>query len=136
MKDIYLQKGHTLIINGVNISGFAEGDCIRVQPEGNAAIKTKGADGPSLSISTYQGGKLEFDLKPTSPARSIVWGLWRAQSSASGLTGPYTVVLLTGVDEIITVAGLFGEIPQFSMGGPQMQPRKFPMECTVLEIAG
>ena len=70
--NFYAQANTTLLVNGINVGGLAEGDCIRIKADGGAAIRTKGADGPSLSISSFQGGTMEFDLKPTSPALGIM----------------------------------------------------------------
>ena len=132
--NFYAQANTTLLVNGINVGGLAEGDCIRIKADGGAAIRTKGADGPSLSISSFQGGTLEFDLKPTSPALGIMYALWQSQQSLGGAVGPFAIIVMTGVQEVIAAVGMFGDLPQFSTGGPQMQPRKFMLECTALKL--
>ena len=48
--------------------------------------------------------------------------------------GPFNIIVMTGVQEVIAAVGMFGDLPQFSTGGPQMQPRKFMLECTALKL--
>jgi len=129
--NIYMQQRHTLIIDGVPINGFAEGDYIRVKLDGNAAQRTQGGDGPTMNLTVKQGGQLNISLLPTSPALGTLYALREKQHTNPRL---FSVVLMSGVEEVITASGCaFGDLPEFSTGGPTMQPRQFSLEC--LDIA-
>lgn len=125
--NLYAQNRHTLIIDGVQISGFAEGDFLTVKEDGNAAVRNAGADGPSMSISTKQGGNFTLSLTPVSPALGSVYSMREKQNAIPRL---FNVRLLSGVDELINFEGCaFADHPQFTTGGPTMQPRQFSFEC-------
>lgn len=130
--NLYAQNRHTLVIDGIPISGFAEGDFLQTKEDGNAAVRNLGADGPSMSLSTNQGGNFTLSLMPTSPALGVVYGMRKQQNETPRL---FNVVLLTGVDEMINYKGCaFGDQPQFVTGGPTMQPRQFSFECLEIEM--
>lgn len=130
--NLYAQNRHTLIIDGIPISGFAEGDFLQVKEDGNMAVRNLGADGPSMSLSTEQGGNFVLSLTPTSPALGIVYGMRKQQNENPRL---FNTVLLSGVDEMINFKGCaFGDQPQFTTGGPTMQPRQFSFECLEIEM--
>lgn len=131
-KNIYMQARHTLIIDGVPITGFADGDHLQIKPEGNAAARSQGGDGPAMNISVDQGGQITISLLPTSPALGTLYSLRDAQKLSPRLFG---IVLMSGVEEVITGAGCaFGELPQFSTGGPTMQGRQFLFECLKIKM--
>jgi hypothetical protein len=128
--NLYQQNRHVLIIDGVAVIGFKEGDWMQVKIEGNAATRTKGGDGPSMNLSTPQGGQLTFGINPTSPALGTMYAL-RAQQPANPRL--FSVQLLTGVNETISAAGCgWGELPQFATGGEKQQGRDFLIECTTI----
>lgn len=128
--NLYGQNRHTLVIDGYPITAFAEGDSISVKQDGNVAVRNMGADGPSMSISTKQGGNLTISLQQTSPDLGVMYSLYRQQDQTPRL---FSIMLLSGTDELITFSGCaFGEQAQFTTGGPSMQPRQFAIEC--LEI--
>lgn len=130
--NLYGQNRHTLVFDGFPITGFAEGDFINVKEDGNAAVRNLGADGPSMSFATKQGGNFTLSLQPTSPALGIIYGMRKQQPENPRL---FNVVLLSGVDELINFKGCaFGDQPQFSTGGPTMQPRQFSIECLEIEM--
>lgn len=125
--NFYGQNRHTLVVDGIPLSGFAEGDFIQIKEDGNAAVRSLGADGPSMSFSTKQGGNATFSLQSTSPALGIIYGLRKQQEDNQRF---FAVIILSGVDELINLGGCaFGDHPQFSTGGPTMQPRQFSLEC-------
>lgn len=125
--NLYAQNRHVLIIDGVPISGFKEGDWMQIKLDGNSATRTKGGDGPSMNLSTPQGGQLTFGLNPTSPAIGIMYKLREQQAKNPRL---FSVQLVTGVEEIISAAGCaWGELPQFATGGDRMQGRDFLIEA-------
>lgn len=130
--NLYAQNRHTLVIDGVPISGFAEGDFITVKQDGNAASRSMGADGPSMNLSTEQGGNLTISLQPTSPEIGTLYALREQQARDPRM---FSIILLSGVDEIVNAGGCaFGDQPQFSTGGPTMQPRQFNIESLQIKM--
>lgn len=130
--NLYAQNRHTLIIDGFPITGFAEGDFMTVKMEGNSANRTKGGDGPAMNIATGQGGVISISLLPTSPYLGDLYAIREQQKNNPRL---FSIVLMTGVEEVITAAGCaFGELPQFQSGGPSMQGRQFDIECLKIDL--
>jgi hypothetical protein len=129
--NLYGQNQHTVIWDGLPISGFMEGDFMEVECDGNEASRTLGGDGPSMNISTAQGGQVSITLMPTSPAIGPLYALREQQRSNPRL---FSIVLVTGVQEVINAAGCaYAKLPKFSTGGPKMQGRQFIAEC--LEVS-
>jgi hypothetical protein len=125
--NLYAQGRHTLIIAGVPISGFGEGDWIEIKIDGNAAERSKGGDGPAMNISVPQGGKITVGLLPTSPALGTMYEIRALQASNPIL---FPISLMTGTEEVITASGCaFGDLPQFATGAEKMQTRKFDFEA-------
>lgn len=121
--NIYLQNIHTLVVDGFPITDFDEGDWIEWESMGNEGSITEGGDGPAMNISTEQGGRVTIKLKPTSPALGVMYELREAQR-----TNPrfITIVLLTGVQEVISASGCsFGKLAARTSGGPKMTPATF-----------
>ena len=130
--NIYTQARHTLVVDGIPVVGFAEGDHIQVKMDGAAAARTQGGDGPAMNVSVDQGGQLTIGINPTSPVLGLLYGTRDAQKATPRL---FSVVLMSGVEEIISASGCaFGDLPQFSTGGPTMQPRQFVLECLKIKM--
>jgi hypothetical protein len=130
--NLYSQSRHIVIIDGVPLSGFGDGDFMQVKLDGNVAARTAGADGPAISLSTDQGGAVTLSLLPTSPVLGILYALRDAQKSNPRL---FSIVLMSGVEEVITCSGCaIGELPQFATGGPQMSARQFTFECSKISL--
>ncbi len=130
--NLYAQNRHTLIIDGVPISGFADGDWAQVKVEGNVAARTQGGDGPAMNLSTPQGGAITVNILPTSPALGILYSIRDSQKTNPRM---FSIVLMTGTEEIIKGAGCaFGDMPQFQSGGPTMQGRQFVFECLEIQL--
>ena len=129
---LYAQNRHTVVVDGVPLSGFAEGDYMEVELEGNAAVRSTGGDGPSMNLSVAQGGKISIGLLPTSPALGLMYGIRDSQAMTPRL---FSIALMTGVEEVVVAAGCaFAKLPAFSTGGPTMQPRKFDFECLEIKL--
>ena len=129
---LYMQQRHTIVIDGVPCSGFAEGDYIQVKLDGAAAARTQGGDGPAMNVSVDQGGQIMISLNPISPVLGVLYGIRDAQKVTPRM---FSIVLMSGVEEIITASGCaFGDLPQFSTGGPTMQPRQFAFECLKIKL--
>lgn len=132
MENIYLQNRHTLVINGIPIQGFAEGDFIGIKLDGAAAARTKGGDGPAMNISTDQGGQMKISLLPTSPALGAMYAIREEQKQNPSF---FSIVLMSGVGELIAAAGCaMGEPSEAKTGGPTMQPREFLFESLKIKM--
>ena len=130
--NLYAQNRHTVVVDGVPLSGFAEGDYIEIDLEGNAAARSLGGDGPSMNLSVAQGGKISISLMPTSPALGTMYGIRDVQSISPRL---FSVAVMTGVEEVIVAEGCaFGKLPSFQTGGPTMQARKFDIEALRIKM--
>ncbi len=130
--NLYAQNRHTLVVDGVQMSGFAEGDFVTIKEDGNAAVRNAGADGPSMSLSTKQGGNFTLSLTPVSPALGKLYSMREQQNATPRL---FNIAVLSGVDELISCKGCaFADHPQFTTGGPTMQPRQFSFECLQIEM--
>lgn len=124
--NLYSQNQHIVVIDGVPMSGFAEGDFLQIKQDGNAAVRTQGADGPAMNTSTKQGGQLTIAILPTSPVLSTMYAVKDSQSRNPRL---FSVQVVSGVQEVMSFSGCaFGDTPQFQTGGPTMQPRQFVIE--------
>lgn len=124
--NLYGQNQHIILVDGVPLQGFAEGDFIQIKLDGNAAVRTQGGDGPSMNLSTAQGGQLVIGLLPTSPSIGPLYAIREAQANRPRL---FSVQVVSGVEEIMMFSGCaFGDVPQFQSGGPTMQPRQFAIE--------
>lgn len=130
--NLYAQNRHVVIVDGVPLSNFANGDFLSVKVDGNAATRTQGGDGPSMNITTSQGGQITVSLLPTSPVLGAMLGLRNQQQKNPRL---FKVQVVTGVEEVITASGCaFGDLPQFQTGGNEMQPRQFVIECLAVSM--
>ena len=130
--NLYQQALNTVVVAGVQLSGFFEGDWMEIKLDGNAAERTKGGDGPAMNLSVKQGGQITIGLMPTSPALGQMYAIRNLQTINPSLFG---IVLYTGVAELIVAAGCaFGEMPNFTSGGPKMADRKFLFECTTIDL--
>ena len=124
--NLYAQQRHVLIIDGIPISGFAEGDWFEFEPDGNAATRTLGGDGPAMNLSVGQGAKASISLMPVSPQLGDLYALREAQEFDPRL---FSIVFMSGVEEVLSLSGCaFGKLPSFQSGGPTMQSRKFDFE--------
>ena len=130
--NLYGQNRHIIIVDGVPLSGFANGDYVQVKQDGNAAKRTEGGDGPTMNLSVEQGGMITIGLNPTSPIIGALYEIRNAQKAAPRM---FSIILTTGVDELINCSGCaFADLPEFQTGGPEMQPRSFPFECLKIDM--
>lgn len=139
--NLYAQNKHAMVIDGITIAGFAEGDWLQVKLDGNSVQRKVAADGALMNFTGRQGGTITVSLMPTSPALGKLLVLRNRQDSlVSGRNKSsklFGISLVTGVNEDITAAGCaFGELPEFSTGGTTMQARKFVFECLSINLDG
>ena len=105
--NLYGQTRHLIIVDGVPLSGFKEGDHIQIKLDGNAATRTHGGDGPSMNLSAPQGGQITLGLNPTSPAIGTLYTIRQQQARNPRL---FSIQVVTGVEEFISAGGCaFGE---------------------------
>ena len=130
--NLYSQNRHVMIVDGVPLEGLGEGDWLTIDDDGNAATRTLGGDGPGMNISTYQGGKVTFNLQPVSPVLGVFYALRDEQQSNPRLI---SIVIMSGVAEVIRISGAaFGKLPSFATGGPAQKDRSFEMEYLKLKL--
>jgi hypothetical protein len=131
--NLYSQQRHVVVWDGISLSGFADGDYLEIKVDGGAASRTHGGDGPSINMSTAQGGTLTLGLLPTSPALGMLYQLRDAQKSNPRL---FNIQLITGVEEVISASGCaYGELPGFRTGGPAQSPRQFLAEALQIDLS-
>ena len=129
--NLYAQNRHTVIIDGIPLSGFAEGDWLEVDVDGNAAERSMGGDGPAMNLTVPQGGKVGISLLPTSPALGPLYEIRNAQQLTPRM---FSMAVMTGTEEVIVCDGCaFGKLASFQSGGEKMAARRFDIEC--LKIA-
>lgn len=120
--EFYNQAEHTVIYNGVPITDFADGDgVIAVTPNGDRIALTEGLDKSSISFSSFRGGDITIQLKPTSPELDIL--MEDFQNQQDGTPTASTISIETGVREVVTLANAGINMMDLPTGGPTMQPR-------------
>ena len=130
--NLYTQSNISIIVGGLPLTGFMEGDFLEFKIDGNAAERTLGADGPAMNISAKGGGYINITLKDTSPALGSMEQLFNLQSLRKNM---FTVAVLSGVNEVITASGCaFGDRPAFATGGPKMNGRTFNIQCLAIAM--
>ena len=129
-QNLYAQNRHILIVDGQHWTGFADGDYIDFEFHGNAATRTEGGDGPSMNLSSPQGGTVTIGLKVDSPSLGSAYELRDAQRSNPRYIN---IQLVTGTEEVITASGcMFAKLPASRTGGPVQSPRQFVFEALLM----
>ena len=120
----YNQKGQAMIIGGVPLEDYGDGDSVRVVRGGEIGSFTKGLDGAKPNIANDETCTFEVDLKPTSPSNDYLASLLKRQQAASpeflNLTGQ--VIDGTGVIHSASI-GIMIAAADVSTGGPAMANR-------------
>ena len=130
--NLYAQNKHAVLVDGVPLSAFAEGDYMQVKLDGGGATRTHGGDGPAMNQTVEQGGQITINLLPTSPALGMMYEIRKSQNKNPRL---FSIILTTGVDEMITAGGCaFADLPQFASGGQTMRERQFVFECLSIKL--
>ena len=83
------------LINGVELSNFAEGDdVITIMRRNDSASDSVGADGKMMvSISSDKSGELTFKLQQTSPSNKFLMGLIALQENGADTFIPVNVLV-------------------------------------------
>ena len=125
--NLYGQGRHSLLIDGIPVGGYADGDWLSVKENGNAGEITEGGDGPSMNLSVSQGGLITIGLFPTSKALGSIYGIRDKQRKTPRM---FSILLYSGVDELIQASGCaFADLPQWASGGPKQTGRQFAFAC-------
>ncbi len=120
----YNQNTHSVIIQGVSIRDFYEGeDVIAWEPQGDLITATRGLDRNAISVGSGRPGALTLRLKPTS--RSIIF-----LQELAEIGGNFRLVgalVTTGVEDVLALIDAAVEDMGFQTGGPTMQARVFKL---------
>ena len=108
------------LINGVELSNFAEGDdVITIMRRNDSASDSVGADGKMMvSISTDKSGEMTFKLQQTSPSNKYMMGLVALQENGADTFIPVNVMVQdTFRKDLATgTVGYIKKIPEMQRG--------------------
>lgn len=122
--EYYSQNNHSLVIDGIAIEDFDEGDdVIAFEPIGDGSSVTRGLDKNKTSFASPRPGQLTIRLKPTSPSLARLNELVR--SGESGNPRLFDVQVTTGVRDVLTLTGCSINENGWTTGGPTMQGRPY-----------
>lgn len=129
----YNQQEASCSINGTPLQDFSDGESIRVVHTGDHSSVTVGTDGATQNLSNDRTGRIEVDLKETSPANSFLANLLATQQAGNFLDIVGSVIDGAGVSHSGT-GGAVKTAGNVSTGGPAMGKRTWAIEFTVLTI--
>lgn len=116
------QAACVVIFDGQQVSQFAEGDAIRINPSTEGSSLDKGLDGATTLIAYDPSGTAEFDLKGTSATLDQVNELWNNQQSSAARL--FDVLVVTNAEEPIRLEGCSISSPgAIAVGGRTSSPR-------------
>lgn len=92
-----------VILDGVQVVDFMDGDAIRITPSSEGSSIERGLDGAVTTFSTDMAGTLELDLKGTSRTLDQINLLWLAQKTAAARL--FNVQIITSALEPIRCEG-------------------------------
>ena len=119
-------------MDGIPLSGFADGDFLTVKVDGGGATRTLGGDGPGMNVTTPQGGTITIKLLPTSPAIGPLYELRKTQQSIPRLI---SLTIISGVLELVRANNCaMGDLAAFQTGGDKMTGRDFSFECLDIQL--
>ena len=93
----------TVILDGVQVRDFMDGDAIRVNPSTEGSSLEVGMDNAVTTFSTDMSGTLELDLKGTSLTLDRINLMWLAQKTAAARL--FNVQIVTSALEPIRCEG-------------------------------
>lgn len=109
------------IINGVELSGFADGDdVIHITRRSDSASDKVGADGKMMvSISADKSGEFTFKLQQTSSSNKFLMGLLALQEHAGSTFVPIVILMQdTYRNDLATgTTGYLKKTPDMTRGG-------------------
>lgn len=120
----YSQANHSVVVGDRVMTDFAEGDAISWEDlAADKVAATEGLDGARISFSSAKAGKVTIKLKPTSPCIEYLNYLISRQQA--GFPQLLTVVIMTGVNEVVTLINCGVNRGSGSTGGPTMVEREY-----------
>jgi len=125
----YDQNSHSVIINGIVMRDFYEGeDVISFEPQGDNIVVTRGLDNNAISFGSPRPGILTLKFKPTSPSLQFLFEL--SQLAHVGVPILSQALVTTGVDDTLTLFNCAVSDTSFQTGGPTMQARTFTLTAS------
>jgi hypothetical protein len=92
-------KQLALVIGGVLINGFADGEYINVEYNEDAFKFKSGSDGLGARAKTNnKSGTITINLMPNSPANAVLSGLYNLDDATSAGVVPFTITDLAAGD--------------------------------------
>lgn len=93
----------TVILDGVEVSGYMDGDSIRVNMSTEGSSIEKGLDSATTTFTTDMSGTVELDLKGVSPNLDQITALWLAQKTAAARE--FSIQIMTSAAEVVRCEG-------------------------------
>lgn len=130
----YDPKSIALTVNGIPISGFADGEFISFEYDEDAFSKVTGADGiSSRAKSNNNDGNLTITLQQTSPSNDVLTGIAVADKLSN--TGVVPVILkdILGTTTIFSANGWIRRIPQVNYS-KEISNREWVLDLSSVEV--
>lgn len=108
----------TISVNGVPVTGFADGDAVSIEPDGELWSKQVGSDGEVLrSRQNQPGGQITFNLQHGSALNSVFDAIYKADL-AVGIGTQVAIVIADLFSAYVAVSSgaWLMSIPSKSMG--------------------
>lgn len=115
-RDFYNQHITGVNVNGRWLTGYADGNPIRFNPQGGQVTITEGTDGPGLNIATKQGHIIEIDIREDSDDHDYLAAINKQQYNGGGLV---PMAFYTGTGRTFTCQVLISQPGELTTGGPQ-----------------
>lgn len=111
-------KQVALVLAGNRITGFQDGDAIKIEPMGPAYQTEVGADGEGLRYKSYKADyyKLTVTLQYGSPAISFIYALFELDRLSGEAVVPVAVVSVNGGTEFGAGSCWVEQEPPVTMG--------------------
>jgi hypothetical protein len=106
-----------VLFGGIPLSGFADGEFVKVERDGDAFSKVVGADGDtSRAKSCNKAGTATITLAQTSPSNDILQGFALLDELSNDGVAPFAVKDLSGRSTYISAHGWIKKAPAVSFG--------------------
>lgn len=123
-----------LTVNGIPISGYADGTGIRVSRSNDMYSKSSGMDGvTSRSKSSDKSGEITITLAQTSPSNDVLSVIALADETRNAGVIPVTVADLSG-RSIYASAKAWIRKPPDAEFGKEVSNREWVLDCADLKM--
>lgn len=127
-------KKTLVTVAGLPISGYADGEAITVEREGDAFTKTTGADGYTARVkSNNRSGSITLTLLQTSHSNTILSALALADEKTNAGVVPVSVKDLSGTSASYSGTAWIKKVPKQSYG-KDISNREWVLDCADLEV--